>query len=90
MSGHHARPGPRPRHTPHPAIRATVTAIILLAVGACTTTASTATPVTSASPLATVSAGSGGHAGTLTGPARRSSRRSSPWPSPGTSSSIPQ
>jgi hypothetical protein len=64
MSGHHGRPGPRPRHTPHPAIRATVTAIILLAVGACTTPASTATP---ASPLATVSADSGGHTGTLTG-----------------------
>jgi phosphate transport system substrate-binding protein len=64
MSGHHARPGPRPRHTPHPAIRATATAIILLAVGACT---STATPVISASPLATASAGAGGHTGTLTG-----------------------
>jgi hypothetical protein len=61
MSGHHARPGPRPRHTPHPAIRATATAIILLAVGACTSTA------TSASPLATASTGSGGHTGTLTG-----------------------
>jgi phosphate transport system substrate-binding protein len=67
MSGHHARPGPQPRHTPHPAIRATATAIILLAVGACTSTASTATPVTSASPLATASAGAGGHTGTLTG-----------------------
>jgi phosphate transport system substrate-binding protein len=64
MSGPHARPGPRPRHTPHPAIRATATAIILLAVGACT---STATPVISASPLATASAGAGGHTGTLTG-----------------------
>ena len=67
MPGHHTRAGPQPRHIPHPAIRATATAIILLAVGACTSTASTTTPVTSASPLATASVGSGGHTGTLTG-----------------------
>jgi phosphate transport system substrate-binding protein len=64
MSGQHARPGPRPRHTAHRAIQATSAAIILLAVGACGSTTLTSAP---ASVVATPSAGSGGHTLTLTG-----------------------
>ena len=83
MSAHTARPGSRPRRSPHPATWAAAAAIALL-TAACTSTSS---PDTAASVVAAASAG--GHAPTLTGPGRRSTRRSSPWPSPGTSSSIP-
>ena len=64
MSGHHARPGLRPRHTTHPAIWAAAAAIVLLAVSACNSTATTS-PTTSA--VAAASVGPGGHAPTLTG-----------------------
>ena len=64
MSGHNKGPGPQPRHTVHLAIRAAAAAIIVLALGACTTTTTASTP---ASVLATPSAGSSGHTGTLTG-----------------------
>ena len=43
MSGHHAQPGIPPRHRALPAIWATATAIIVLAVGACTSTTTTGT-----------------------------------------------
>ena len=69
MSGHHARSGPQPRPTAHPVIWATA-AIIVLAVGACTsttTTSSTSTPGASASAVAAASAGPGGRTLTLTG-----------------------
>ena len=67
MSGHHARPGLRPRHTTHPAIWATAAAAIsLLAVAACSSaTTTTASPTTSA--VAAVNSGQGGHRPTLTG-----------------------
>ena len=65
MSGNHARPGPGPRHTTHPAIWAIAAAIILLAVSACGSTATTDSPTTSA--VAAVSSGPGGHRPTLTG-----------------------
>ena len=61
MSGHNARPGTPPRHATHPAIWAAAAAIIVLAVGACTSTG------TSASAVAAVSTGPGGHSPTLTG-----------------------
>jgi phosphate transport system substrate-binding protein len=63
MSGHHARPGTRPRHPAHPAIWAAAT-IILLAVAACT---STSTSTTAASASAVASIGPGGRKPTLTG-----------------------
>ena len=51
MSGHNTGPGPRPRHTRHPAIRAAAAAIILLALGACSsTTTSTASTAASSRP----------------------------------------
>jgi hypothetical protein len=81
MSAHTARPGSRPRHPARPAIWAAAAAVALL-TAACTSTASTTGPDTAASVVA------GAHAPTLTGPGRRSTRRSSPWPSPGISSSI--
>jgi len=65
MSGHHARPGPRPRRT-HPAVWAIAAVIIVLAVGACSSSTTTTTsPTTSAVPAA--SAGPGGHRPTLIG-----------------------
>ena len=64
MSGHHVRPGTQPRHTTHPAIWAIAAAIVLLAVSACNSTATTS-PTTSA--VAAVSTGPNGHAPTLTG-----------------------
>jgi phosphate transport system substrate-binding protein len=68
MSGHHLRPGPRPRHTSHPAIWATAAAIILLAAGACSSTTSTpGTAGVPASAVAIASTGPGGHPPTLTG-----------------------
>ncbi len=62
MSRHHAPPGPRPRHIPHPAIWAIAAAIVLLAVGACSSTTTTST-----STLAAADASPGGHRPTLTG-----------------------
>jgi phosphate transport system substrate-binding protein len=66
MSGHHARPGPQPRHTSHPAIAAAAAAVIVLALAACTSTI-TSTASTPASALAAASTGPGGHSPTLTG-----------------------
>ena len=66
MSGHHARPGLRPRHTTHPAIWAIAAAIVLLAVAACaSTTTTTLSPTTSA--VAAAAGGPGGHRPTLIG-----------------------
>jgi len=66
MSGHHARPGLRPRHTTHSAIWAIAAAIVLLAAGACSSsTATTGSPTTSA--VAAASPGPGGHRPTLIG-----------------------
>ena len=69
MSGHYLRPGPRPRHTSHPAIWAAAAAIILLAAGACssTTTSTPGTAGVSASAVAITSTGPGGRPPTLTG-----------------------
>ena len=67
MSGHRTRPGLQPRRPAHPAIVAATAAIILLAVGACT---STSTPGNAGAPAAAVAAAStapGGHKPTLTG-----------------------
>ncbi len=66
MSGHHLRPGPRPRHTSHPAIWATAATIIVLAVSACSST-TPSTPGVSASAAAITSTGPGGRPPTLTG-----------------------
>ncbi len=59
MSGHNRGPGPQPHHTGHLAIRAAAAAIILLALGACSS------PATSTAST-TASTGSRGP-GTLTG-----------------------
>ena len=69
MSRHHLWPGPRPRHTSHPAIWAAAAAIILLAVGACssTTTSTPGTAGVSASAVAITGTGPGGRPPTLTG-----------------------
>jgi phosphate transport system substrate-binding protein len=65
MSGHHARPGLRPRPTTHPAIWA-IAAIVLLAAAACaSTTTTTVSPTTSA--VAAAAGGPGGHRPTLIG-----------------------
>jgi phosphate transport system substrate-binding protein len=65
MSGHHARPGLRPRHTTHSALWAVAAAIALLAISACSSsTTTTVSPTTSA--VAAVSPGSG-HRPTLIG-----------------------
>jgi len=65
MSGHHARPGPPPRHTTHP-LTAAAAALVVLAVGACTSSSTTTTsPTTSA--VAAASTGPGGQKPTLTG-----------------------
>jgi phosphate transport system substrate-binding protein len=64
MSGLHVPPGTQPRHTTHPAIWAIAAAIVLLAVSACDSTATTS-PTTSA--VAAAGVGPGGHAPTLTG-----------------------
>ena len=61
MSGHNKGPGPQPRHTGHPAIRAAAAAIIVLALGACSST--TTAPATGTA----ASAGPSGGPGTLTG-----------------------
>ena len=61
MSAHNRRPGPQPHHTGHPAIRAAASAIVLLALAACGSTATT--PATSTTATAIPSGGPG----TLTG-----------------------
>ncbi len=65
MSGHHARPGPRPRHIAHPLIAAAVAAIIALAVGACSSTSTSGAASSSGTAVAVT--GTGGHRPTLTG-----------------------
>jgi phosphate transport system substrate-binding protein len=65
MSGHHARPGPPPRHTTHPAVWATVAAIILLAGGACSSTSTSDAAGTTGAAVAVTSPG--GQRPTLTG-----------------------
>jgi ABC-type phosphate transport system substrate-binding protein len=66
MSGHHARPGLRPRHTTHPAIWAIAAAVVMLAAAACSsTTTTTVSPTTSA--VAALSPAPGGHRPTLIG-----------------------
>ena len=66
MSGHHAPPGLRPRHTTHPAIWAIAAAIALLAISACSSsTTTTDSPTTSA--VAAANPGPGGHRPTLIG-----------------------
>ena len=65
MSAHNTSPSPHPQHAPHPATRAAAAAVILLALGACSTTATVpGSPVVAPS---TASFGTGGHAATLTG-----------------------
>ena len=64
MSGHNTPPGPQPHRAPHPARWAATGAIILLALGACSTTTATTSAVSAPS---TASFGSGAHAPTLTG-----------------------
>ena len=64
MSGHHPHRGIPHRHPAHPVIWAAAAAIILLAVGACTSATTTGT---SASGVAAVSAGPGGQKPALTG-----------------------
>jgi ABC-type phosphate transport system substrate-binding protein len=61
MSAHTARPGSRPRRSPHPATWAAAAAIALL-TAACTSTSS---PHTAASVVAAAS--TGGHVPALTG-----------------------
>ena len=63
MSGHRPRRGAPYRHPFHPAIWAVAAAVILLAVGACSSTTSTGT----ASAAAAASFGPSGHPPTLTG-----------------------
>ena len=65
MSGHHTQPGLQPRHTTHPTIWATAAAIVLLAISACGSTATTDNPTTSA--VAAANPGPGGHRPTLIG-----------------------
>ena len=64
MSWHHAKPSFKPRHAPHLATAA-VAAIVLVALGACTSTSSNST--TGSSAPATASAIPAGHTGALTG-----------------------
>jgi phosphate transport system substrate-binding protein len=61
MSGHHAWPGLRPRHTT-PLLLTAAAAILVLAVGACSSTTTTSTSVVTAG-----NTGPGGHAPTLAG-----------------------
>ena len=64
MSGHTRGPGPQPRHTRHPVIGAAAAAIILLALGACSST--TVTPSAGITDTAATAIPSGGP-GVLTG-----------------------
>jgi phosphate transport system substrate-binding protein len=57
MPAHNRRPGPQPHRTGHPAIRAAAAAIILLALGACSSTATT--PATNTAATAIPSGGPG-------------------------------
>ena len=66
MPWHHAKPAVKLRRTPHLA-GAAVAAIVLVALGACTSTPSVGTTSVPASALATASAIPAGHPGTLTG-----------------------
>ena len=66
MSWHHAKPGSKPRRAPHVATAA-VAAIVLAALGACTSTPSASTTGSPAPALATASAIPVGHTGALTG-----------------------
>ena len=66
MSWHHAKPGSKRRHAPHLATAA-VAAIVLVALGACTSTPSAGTTGSPASALATAGAIPAGHTGALTG-----------------------
>ena len=86
MSWHHAKPSSKRRHAP-PVATAAVAAILLLALGACSSTPSAGTAGNPAPTLATATAIPAGRTGALTGPGPHSTRRSSPPPSPGTSSS---
>ena len=61
MSGHNRRPGPQPRHAGRPAIRAAAAAIIVLALAACGSTATTPATSTAATAIPT------GGPGILTG-----------------------
>ncbi len=67
MSGHHAQPGPPPRHPARPTITAAAAAIILLALAACTSSTTTSTTGTTASAVAVATPGPGGVKPTLTG-----------------------
>jgi phosphate transport system substrate-binding protein len=66
MSAHHAGPGTPPRHMPYTVIAAAVT-IILLALGACSSTPAATITGSSAAGLATASAIPASHTGALTG-----------------------
>jgi len=66
MSGHPAKPGPRPHHAIRLAIAAAA-AIIVLAVAACTSTSTPGTTGAPASVVAAASAAQGGHKPTLSG-----------------------
>ena len=84
MSGHHAHRGLPPRRSARPVITAAAAAFIPLAAGACTSSTSTST----GTPAVAVASNAPPVINPPSlGPARRSMRRSSPWPSPGTSSS---
>jgi phosphate transport system substrate-binding protein len=63
MPGHHLRPGPRPRHVTR-TITAAVSAAILLALGACTSSTGMSTATT---PASTAAAAGNGPGSTLTG-----------------------
>ena len=67
MSGHRTRPGLPPRRPARPAIVAATAAIILLAVGACTSTSTPGNAGAPAAETAAASTGPGGHKPTLTG-----------------------
>jgi phosphate transport system substrate-binding protein len=61
MSGHRTRPGLQPRRPAHRAIVAATAAIILLAVGACTSTSTPGNAGAPAAEAAAASTGPGGH-----------------------------
>ncbi len=66
MSWHHAKPSSKRRHAPHLATAAAA-AIVLLALGACSSTPSAGTAGSPVPALATASAIPVGHTGALTG-----------------------
>jgi phosphate transport system substrate-binding protein len=65
MSGHIRRLGSQPHRAPHPTIMAAAAGVILLALGACSTT--TVTTSSAVSAPSTASFGASGHPATLTG-----------------------